>query len=350
MKTIVFLIAHLGGGGAERVTVSLANYFAKEGYDVTVIVFSKKYNEYKLYENIKVKYLPYNKIKIIDVYDKVKILKKYINGIKPDYVCSLGFSYRFVFLTGLIQQYKFVLSERNDPREMYNKVDLYIVKYCLERAHKVVFQTEEAKSLFSSKIQDKSVIIPNPIKENLPSAYHGERDKRIVAFSRLNKQKNIPLMLRAFKKFHINYPDYRLEIYGRGEIEDELIEYARELGIAEFVHFKGFDADVHSKILKARCFLSTSDYEGISNSMLESLAIGLPCICTDCPVGGAAMFIKNGVNGFLIPVGNEKELIDKLGIIASEDDFVSELSINAEKIREALSLETICKKWKNIMN
>lgn len=349
MKKIVFLIAHLGGGGAERVTVSLANNFSKDNYNVTVIVFSKKYDEYKLDDDVHVEYLPSRDSKVSDVYEKTKALKQYIADVNPDYVCSLGFSYRFVLLSGLLSKYKFVYSERNDPRKMYNKIDYAIVKYCLRKSYRVVFQTEEAKNIFSKSIQDKSTVIANPLKDNLPAAYHGKREKRIIAFSRLNKQKNIPLMLRAFKSFHENFPEYKLEIYGRGEIEDELKKYADNLGISEWVDFKGFNPDVHSAIIKARCFLSTSDYEGISNSMLESLAIGLPCICTDCPVGGAAMFVRNGTNGFLVPVNDEKAIVEKLNLIATDDALVTSLSINAEKIRDILSLESICEQWKNIM-
>ena len=46
----------------------------------------------------------------------------------------------------------------------------------------------------------------------------------------------------------------------------------------------------------AACFVISSDYEGISNSMIEALAIGIPVVATDCPVGGARMYIKDGVS------------------------------------------------------
>ena len=350
MKTIAFLIAHLGGGGAERVTVSLANFFRGQGYDVHLIIFSDKYNEYIVDEKIKKYYLDSSEIKFCDVYKKVQSLKKLLNEIKPAFVYSLGFSYRFLFVGNLMDKYNFILSERNDPRQMYtNKIDMWIVKFCLKKAKKVVFQTYEAQKLFNPEIREHSVVIPNPIKGDLIPAYHGNREKRIVAYSRLNRQKNIPMMLRAFKKFSCNNPEYILEIYGRGEAEEELKRYAEDISINEKVVFCGFQKDVHERIMTAMCFLSTSDFEGISNSMLESLAIGLPCVCTDCPVGGAAMFIKHGKNGFLTQVGNEDEVVEYLNKLAHSDELVKRMSLEAEKVRDELELNKICSQWIALM-
>lgn len=350
MKTVAFLIAHLGGGGAERVTVSVANYFCNHDYDVHLIIFSDKYNEYTVDKKIKKYYLDKSDKKLFDVIKKVHSLRNILDRIHPEYVCSLGFSYRFLFVGGLMSKYNFVLSERNDPRQMYtNKIDMEIVKYCLRRAKHVVFQTKDAQNFFSKKIQEHSVVIPNPIKEDLIPAYHGKREKRVVAYSRLNYQKNIPMMLRAFKKFVSDHSEYVLEIYGRGEAEEELKHYTSELGINDKVVFCGFQKNVHEKISTAMCFLSTSDFEGISNSMLESLAIGLPCICTDCPVGGAAMFIHHGKNGFLTRVGNEDDVVKYLCEMADSEELVNNMSIEAGKIRIELTMDRICGQWMELM-
>ena len=60
MKRITFLIGSLGGGGAERVTVALADYFCESGYEVFFIVFSKANNNYRINPKIKIDYLPEN--------------------------------------------------------------------------------------------------------------------------------------------------------------------------------------------------------------------------------------------------------------------------------------------------
>lgn len=78
-----------------------------------------------------------------------------------------------------------------------------------------------------------------------------------------------------------------------GEWEPIYDTYAKELNISDNVKFMGQKANVQTYIVNASVFVSSSDFEGMSNSMLEAMAIGLPVVCTDCPIGGARMVIEN---------------------------------------------------------
>ena len=107
--------------------------------------------------------------------------------------------------------------------------------------------------------------------------------------------------------------------------------------------------NVHELVINAAMFVSTSDFEGLSNSMLEALSMGLPTICTDCPCGGARMVIEDGVNGFLIPVNNQKSLVDKMLLIAGSSELTIKLSNNALKINNKLNVDNICKQWISLL-
>ena len=67
-------------------------------------------------------------------------------------------------------------------------------------------------------------------------------------------------------------------------------------------------------------FVSSSDFEGISNSMLEALGMGLPVVVTDCPVGGARMVIKSGENGILVPVGDTQAMYEAMRSVLKDPD------------------------------
>ena len=97
-------------------------------------------------------------------------------------------------------------------------------------------------------------------------------------------------------------------------------------------------------------FVSSSDYEGMSNSMLEAMALGLPVICTDCPAGGARAVIRNGENGILTPVGDANALYLAMKNLAETPDFAETLGKNAVKIRTEQSVEKIIEKWMDIIN
>ena len=97
-------------------------------------------------------------------------------------------------------------------------------------------------------------------------------------------------------------------------------------------------------------FVSSSDFEGMSNSMLEAMALGLPVVCTDCPAGGARAVINDGENGLLVPVGDSEKLYLAMKKIAVDKDLAEKLSRNAVALRENQSLEKIIEKWMEIIN
>ena len=118
MKKISFLIGSLGGGGAERVTVALADYFCESGYEVFFIVFSKANNNYRINPKIKIDYLPENTGKCA-IFFRIKELKKLLKNQAPDYVISLGLGYQYLILGNLLNKYRFILSDRKEAQFNY---------------------------------------------------------------------------------------------------------------------------------------------------------------------------------------------------------------------------------------
>ena len=84
--------------------------------------------------------------------------------------------------------------------------------------------------------------------------------------------------------------------------------------------------------------------------MLEALAIGIPVVATDCPIGGAKMFIKNKKNGWLTSVGNEKEFTSAITELLSNYNKAIDMGKEATKIRDILDVDIICQEWMNFIN
>lgn len=350
MHKIVFFIGSLGGGGAERVTVQLADYFCKKGCNVHFLIFSKENSNYTINKNIIATYLPASARKVEDIIGKVKFIKNYLKDTAPDYVVSLGLGHQYIFLSNTINKYKYILSERNSPMDFYQHwYERFFNKYCFERAYKIVFQTVDAQQYYNNKIQEKSTIIFNPITSNILQPYDGERDNRIVFVGRLDPQKNVYLLLDSFMRFHEKYKEYILDIYGKGVLEEELKEYCKKNGISDYVKFNGMVENVYDKMVKATMYVSSSDYEGMSNSMIEALAMGIPSICTDCPIGGAHMVIENSENGILVPVKNVEKMTEAMLKIVEDKQFAIKISKNSRKLRERLDPQFICKQWEELM-
>ena len=353
-KEICFIMPSMSGGGAERVVSVLCNYFVEKDYKVSISLIDKDQIDYKLNEKIYVdKSLLSNKKGIKRKIHRFNGIRKLLKS-KPDAVfisfLSMYNLYTLAAATGMKRQ--IIVSERLDPRKsLQNRKWLFGVRNRLyAKADRVVFQTIEAKAFFPEAVKKKGVIIANPLKEGLPTRYAGVRRKEVVTFARLEPQKNYPLLIEAFEKFKDVYPEYTLAIFGKGSMEEKLKEIVKEKNMNSSVKFYGFCNTLHAQIKDAAMFVLPSDYEGLSNSMLEAMAIGLPVICTDCPPGGARMFIKDGENGLLVPVKDADAMLNAMCRIAENPEFADKLSANAEKVKEELHVDSICEQWEQIIN
>lgn len=343
-RDIIFVSNALANGGAARVISVLAAELSARGMRVGIAVFSHYDDEYAVPVDVRKSYGPEG----AGTVSKVRRIA-WLRGIAKNNpnACIVAFEY-FVNMQALVAcaglPNRVVISERNDPARVGSgkKTD-WLRELLYRHADMLVCQTEDAAAYFSDKI-NKTVIL-NPIKEGLPKPFHGERRHAVVCFCRLEKQKNLSLLIRVFSDFSNAHDDWTLEIYGDGSLRDDLIHLAADLGVSEKVSINPGRHDVHEIVRDAGMFVLPSDYEGLSNSMLEAMAIGLPCICTDCPCGGARMMIRSGENGLLVPVGCEEKLSIAMKQIADEPGLASRLGAASSEIRHLLTAETITSQW-----
>ena len=105
--------------------------------------------------------------------------------------------------------------------------------------------------------------------------------------------------------------------------------------------------DVAGDIEKAALFVLTSNTEGMPNTLLEAMALGLTVISTDCPCGGPRELITQGENGLLVPVGDIKALAEAMGKVLSNPAEAEKMGRNAWKLQEKLKPEVTNQSWKN---
>lgn len=345
----LMLICHgAGNGGAERMIVTLAQQFYDRGNDILLFTTRPPYNDYEINKGIHRSWSSYlGKSSIKRNVKCIKDIRNNIRQFKPD--CIISFSTVPNILT-LVSNFgfnkKIIISERTDPARHPSSSFYRILRRILYPiADKIVFQTPDAMNYFPANIRNKGTIIFNPIRNDLPNVWEGEREHKIVGIGSLSEQKNWFMALQACESFFEDHPDYRLDIYGEGPEKEKLLTYINTRdSLKHRVNLKGFSQSAITDLNSAMMYISSSDYEGISNSMLEALATGVPSICTDCPVGGARIFI-NEENGFLVPVKDSVAMYKCMKKIADNKDLRTKMSINAIKIREQLQLDKIMDQW-----
>lgn len=347
---IVFVSNFFGNGGAARVIDVLSNGFANKGCDVYVISYSANDEEYPKRENVKyIKISPKGKGVIYKI-NRIRELRKQLKRFNGATVIAFE---NFVAMQTIVAsrglKQRVIISERCDPAlKDGEKLFCFMRKVLYKKADVSVFQTPEAKNYFNGKIRERGVVIPNPISGDLPD-YNGKNSSNIINFCRLVKQKNLPLLIDAFGMLLSDYPQNQLHIYGDGSEKSNVEAYIKSKNLENSVMLFPSISNIHEVASNYKVFASSSDYEGISNSMLEAMGIGLPCVCTDCPCGGAHLVIKNGENGILTEVGNVNELYFALKKIFDDAKFAEFLSENAKSVRIDFSVDRIVEKWYELL-
>ncbi|NMA66488.1 MAG: glycosyltransferase family 4 protein [Clostridiaceae bacterium] len=335
-------------GGAERVISILANRYADKGWKVDIVMLLDDICEYKINERINLISIIGNaRSRIMQLPKWIYGIRKYVLDYKPDRIVSFVARINLITLiscAGLEQ--KIVISERNDPKKDGRS---FLVKYATfllyPYSQVTVFQTKWAQSCFPITVKKRSVIIPNPI--SVDTLAHVKKQKKIVSVGRLSPQKNHSMLLDAFALVHKDYPDYTLHIYGEGELRNVLTEQINDLLLTDRVFLHGVVSNIHKKIADAEMFVLSSDYEGLSNALLEAMMMGLPCISTDC--AGSNEVIIDGENGLLVPVGNTEKLASAMKKLIENKELAANLGNNAKKSSETFCCESVIVKWEEVI-
>ena len=273
-------------------------------------------------------------------------LSRAVKDIQPQVVISLGCSYRLMHAAGIFDSAKTVLSERNWPPSYYRDNGKRVNEY-YKRANCVVFQTPDARDCFP--LIKSACVIPNPVPRS-EVRWHGFQSHEIIYFGRLDKQKRPEIALKAFQIFLQTHRDYHLSIYGIGSERESLLAYIVDQGLSESVSINPPSKHIHNIASNALLYLNTSDYEGISNSMLEALSMGIPCVCTDCDGGGARLAIQDGVNGLLASKGDAESIASAMSRIADSTVFASAISKEARNRIRAFDSDVVFSKWSELID
>ena len=347
---IAFFIEHISDGGAERVLTNLANLFSQHGHECFMITTIKRNDEYPLDNSVKrfvTEPQGYQGVQFFGMFKRLYRLRKILRTENPDYLISFLNSalYHGVLTTRGLRT-KSVISVRNDPNFDYPTFRAKILaKTLLSMSEGAVFQTPDAQDWFPKRLRKKSTIIYNPIGERFYREQYKPIKKTIVAVGRLNYQKNFTFLINSFAEFVKKHKDWKLNIYGEGDLKDELENQISKSHLRECVTLCGRTSNVPSAISKSEIYVLTSDFEGAPNALMEAMAVGMPCISSDCPCGGPRMLIENGYNGFLYPVGDLEEFVKCLSILADNGHLKCKFAARAKSKAREFTAENVYKAW-----
>ena len=345
---IVFVTANLGSGGAERVISLLANEFDRHGYEVEIIFLKKRLVFYPIQPNIHI-VVADEESHSTKMLKKMWWLRRYVAKTKPDVVIPFRVSVYTATLFSLLGMcVPIISSERIDPH-IPDPIWDFLRRLLLPFTTHLVVQTSYIKSYYPKFIQKKTSVILNPVNEAVFDIIEGQVSKvsRIISVARLDPQKNQQMMIQAFAKIADKFPDWKLVIYGEGSLRTELESLISNLKLHGRVLLPGRTDHVIDELRKSKVFCFSSNYEGLSNSMIEALCVGLPIVTTH--VSGTEDIVVDGENGFVVPVNDEQAMTNALERLLSHEQLLDEMGKRNGQKAMMFSMNTIYSQWEKII-
>ena len=361
-------------GGTERMIAEKTSYLAEKfGYDVTIINLFQRIediNDYLISKKVKqvnlgIPYFSQYKYK----YPKRfwvkwhinKLLKKSIieavKQVDPDILIGVS-RFNANYISSIKCRAKKIIEcheskyntiyDTNINRSFFAKyfIKIYTSLYfhtIIQNADVIVTLTEGDKMLWKrAKYID---VIPNFSTMSI-SKYSNCTTKRVIAVGRLQWEKGFDRLLDIWKVVVSKHPDWQLEIFGEGELKEELDNMITKANINN-IKLNGIAHDISKEYASSSICTVTSYFEGFSLVLLEAMKHGVPCVAFDCPFGPRNI-INDASNGFLVNDGDTKLFAERLCRLIEDEELRKQFSKAAIERSLLFDPDSIMNKWKNL--
>ena len=373
---ILYIYAEISiKGGTDKILVEKANYLVNHGYDVTIVTESQmgKPLSFKLEDKVCHidldldfgkqytqgtfrRFLTYSSLM-----RKYKSrLKKVVNKQRPDIIISaMG---RSLSLLSKMDYDGVKIGEAHTTKMHLRSLHLMeqrggvfniIAKYMRWKMCRYASKLDAMVLLTPNDEEDwksvvKTCVISNPISF-FPEEGAALVKKQVIMVGRYNDAKGYDYLIPAWEIVHQRHPDWMLNVYGSGELRDQVIEWIREKHLESTIMMHDPVDNIMEKYLDSSICVLSSRYEGFSLVILEAMACGIPVVSFDCP-HGPRNIIKNGDDGLLIEYLNYQALADGICKLIEDDGLRMLFGKNARKNVLRFSKDSIMEQWENLFH
>lgn len=332
-------------GGIEMSSCSLANYCAEIGHEVAIMaLYRSEMHDIAIDPSIRTyepSFINGSGLvgKIIYHMRLISYIRKGTSDFKPDVVVSHGEWTNGVVMAALngkgIPVY---LQDHMNPKARLDFIHQRLNRMYYPKATGIIALTDYAKEVIKEKYGLKNVVaIPNPIRDL--DVKKGKEENSILTVGRLSKEKGHRFLIEAFKMCEAK--DWRLDIVGDGPERESLEILA---GDDSRIAFHGFQSDINPYLSQASVFVLPSLTENFPLALIEAMSVGKACVSTNC-LAGKDVIAVNDVNGLVVEKGDSKSMALALDRLLNSKPLRERLSIEASKIKAALSKERVYRKY-----
>ncbi len=356
---VIFVVAGLGAGGAERVISLISANWAASGNDICIIAFDGPDDPVYHPFDPRIHLIRLNLSTtsgrrlagLMTTLQRWWRLRRILKKQRPDLVVSFLTKVNAITLLATAGLHlPVIVSERNNPtRQSSHPLWRPMLHRLYRRASIVVMQTTASLICLPPNVRKHAVVIPNPIIAASTVKRSHPESPTLVAVGRLLPQKGFDLLIDAFARISPEFPDWRLVIWGEGEARPKLEERIRSLGLENHALLPGLSEVPGGWMERATVFALSSRFEGFPNVLGEAMAAGLPIVSFDCPFGPAEM-VQHEVDGLLVPPEDVHGLSMAMRRLMSDPALRERLGAAARLNSGRFDAEHVIGRWRALVN
>lgn len=360
----MIVIHSLSGGGAERVAVDMCEYWLQRGCRVTLVTQSGPESDaYAVPEGVERRVLGLagaSRGAIGGLFTnarRVWALRRLIRKLRPNVVLGMMTTASVLSVAAAWKLPCRVIATEHThpPAQGLSPIWEKLRRWAYPHAHAVVALTAGTASWLEEHVPGAQVtVIPNAVRWPMekgepvlaPPARQGRR--RLLAVGRLHPHKGFDILLRAFAQLEDHFRSWDLVILGEGEERDALQQQIDESKLSDRVSMPGRVGNLADWYADADLYVLSSRVEGLSNTLIEAMASGLPAVAFDCETGPREI-IRNGIDGVLVtPVEDHEALAAYLADLMARPEQRDALARRAIDVRDRFSTARIMALWNHL--
>lgn len=362
-------------GGTDKVLVEKANWLVNHGYEVTILTESQMGRPLSFEIDKKVRHVDmgldfnkqYSQTPLMRLYTYASLMQKYrkqlrsvVNELCPDIIITaMG---RSLSLLSRIGFDGIKLGEAHTTKSSLRSLHLMeqrgsifwlLAKYMRWNMCRYVSKLD-ALILLTQKDSDdwkklaKTYVIPNPISF-YPEKPADLNHKQVIMVGRYNDAKGYDYLIPAWEIVHMRHPDWILQVYGSGELHDDVVRWIEERNLGDSIVLNEPTSNIMEKYLESSICVLSSRYEGFSLVILEAMACGVPVVSFDCP-HGPRNIIHDEEDGLLIEYLNIQELANGICRLINDNHLRKRFGKSARTNILRFSKESIMQQWVNLFS
>ena len=361
LKKIVIFMPNIEKGGIEKNLIILTNFLVK--YFNIIILTSSISKEIKQKLDKKAEIIIARKrinsqflnFRINNGFNSAIELYKYIRNKNNLLIFSLQIHVLAIIVSKLVE-HKIVIRIANHPYSSFffeksgilQKIKFFIKNKILNLADGIICNSNSSKKFFlKNGFKKKIDKIFNPIEKLNKYAKKKKRKFNILSVGRLEKQKNIIGVIKAFEKIQKKWSNLKYIIIGSGSEELRIKGYIKEKNLQKKIILKGY-INPQQELKYSKILILNSLYEGQPNILIESMNYNLPIISTKC-LSGPDEILMNGRYGELVPVDDHEALSKKIDFVLKNYNRAITKSKKGISSLNRFNLIKQCKKYKNFL-